>query len=279
MVRMVTVQLEDGAKLQCGSPAELAIHPGDQCIIEDRRIAEFGRVLQIEERADTETPRGNAPVVLRRATLQDQSRASENAVVGRMSLEVCKRRVAEQKLDVRILYVRYCFDRTLLTITYSSEERVDFREIVRRLGTELNVRIEMKQLGVRDAARCIGGMAVCGRPLCCASWLRAFDAVSVKMAKAQRLSLNPGAISGMCGRLKCCLRFEYETYRQLGQEMPRDKAKVQSPEGKGEVIDVNLITRRVKVYLEDRRVLEFDAGQLQEIAGAAARTRTEEGKR
>jgi cell fate regulator YaaT (PSP1 superfamily) len=265
MYRMLTVQLEDETTVLGYSAAELAIHQGDLCVLEDKKVPEFGRVVKLEEIPAGDRPKGMLPVILRRATLQDQSRARENAVVGHMAIETCRKKALEHKLAMRIIGVRYSFDRSLLTVTFTAEERVDFRELIRSLSAELKVRVEMKQMGVRDAARHIGGMASCGRQLCCCAWLRAFDAVSVKMAKTQRLALTPGMISGMCGRLKCCLRYEFEAYRHLSQHLPREKTRVECAEGQGIVTDVNLLTRRVKVCLDDRRIIEYEAAAVKPL--------------
>ncbi|GAG39857.1 unnamed protein product, partial [marine sediment metagenome] len=151
------------------------------------------------------------------------------------------------------------FDRKVVTISYTAEERVEFQDMVAELSGELHARIEMKQIGVRDAAGITGGLGPCGRRLCCDSWLHKFEAVSVRMAKNQRLSLNPNTISGVCGRLKCCLHFENECYSELGRRLPRDGALVKCPEGKGCVVDKNVLAQRVKVRMEDGRVREFDA--------------------
>jgi len=269
MHNLVTIQFEDSAQCQCMSPADLAIHPGDQCIIDDHHILEYCRIVTVVPVESNEKPCDKMPVIIRRATLHDRSKAEENAVVGRMARVTCRRKAQDLKLDLRILHVRYSFDRVVLTVTFVAEGRIDFRELVRLLASELACRIEMKQLGVRDVARTTGGMAVCGRHLCCCSWMKNFEAVNIKMAKNQRLSLNPGTISGMCGRLKCCLRYENDAYRQMSQSMPHDRSRVMCPAGEGMVIDLNVISRRVKVCLADGRVLEYDAAETKEIPGTS----------
>jgi cell fate regulator YaaT (PSP1 superfamily) len=223
--RSVDIHFEDGSLVNAISPADLSIHPGDWCVVDCNRIPEFGQVIQLVDQDGDLPKKGLTPCLMRRATLQDQARAKENSVTGRMAAKTVHKRVEEQKLPVHIVQVRYSFDRSVLHITFTAEDRVDTGEFVKGLAGELRVRIELKPLGVRDAARLVGGMGVCGRPLCCKTWIKEFEAVSVKMAKIQHLALNPGSISGMCGRLKCCLKYEVDNYRELGDNLPRDGAR------------------------------------------------------
>ncbi len=261
MTRLAQVELDGGRILKCSCPEDLAIHEGDLCVAESGRALEFGRIGSLIEGASGEEKR-DMPHVIRRATLQDQSHAGENAVYLKMVTDTCCRKAEEHKLDMQIVDVRQSFDRKAVTIAYTADERVQFRDMVRELARELRARIEMKQIGVRDAAGLVGGMGPCGRKLCCSTWLQRFDAVSVRMAKNQRLSLNPNTISGVCGRLKCCLRYENECYSQLCRGLPRDGAKVTCPAGKGYVLDTNILGQRVKVRLEDDRILEFGVDEV-----------------
>jgi len=274
--RLADVQLVDGTLWQCFAAGELAIHVNDLCVVDARHVLEYGRVMKLTEVQQDHSPKGTLPMILRRATLQDQSRARENAAVVRSAMETCRRRVTELKLTMRIIHVRYSFDRSVLTLTFTAEERVDFRELVRVLQGDLKARVEMEQIGVRDAARFACGMASCGRPMCCGTWIKNFEAVGVKMAKLQKLSLNPNAISGMCGRLKCCLRFEYDAYRQMARELPREKARVECPEGPGIVLETFPLKHSVRVGLSDHRVMEFDADEVREVAPAPASENGEE---
>lgn len=269
MFRLADVQLVDGTVWQCYAPGELAIHVKDLCVVDDRHVLEYGRITKLTEVRQDHTPKGTMPAVIRRATLQDQSRARENAAVVRTAQEACRKRVAELKLSMHIIHVRYSFDRSVLTLTFTAEDRVDFRELVKLLSGDLKARVEMEQIGVRDAARFACGMASCGRPMCCGTWIKNFEAVGVKMAKLQKLSLNPNAISGMCGRLKCCLRYEFDGYRQMTRDMPREKARVQSPEGPGIVLETCPLKHTVKVGLADHRVFEFDASEVKELSAPA----------
>ncbi len=262
MYRRANVQVEQGPCVVCYGPPELAIHEGDLCVVKSDRYLEVGRVTRIEvvEAQATAAERANA--VLRRATLQDQSKASENAVKSRMALDLCHKRMAELHLEFHIISARYSFDRAVLFVAFMAEERVDCHALVTRLEAELHARVEMRLYGVRDTAKIIGGMGPCGQVMCCKRWIDSFDAVSVKMAKAQRLSLSPSTISGMCGRLKCCLRYEYDCYKSLSARLPRDGEPVQCPGGCGRVEDRDILRQRVRVRLSDDRVVECEAGEV-----------------
>jgi cell fate regulator YaaT (PSP1 superfamily) len=216
MVRSVIILFEDGSLVNAVSPPDLAIHEGDWCVVDCNRIPEFGKIVKLTDRDAAPPRKGSFPLLLRRATLQDQARAKENAVTGRMASKTVHKRAEEQRLPIHLVQNRYSFDRSVLHITFTSEERVEVAEFAKGLARELGVRVEMKSLGIRDAAKLVGGMAQCGRPLCCKTWMREFASVTVRMAKAQKLALNPGAISGMCGRLKCCLKYEFDNYREVG---------------------------------------------------------------
>lgn len=270
MRRRLTVRLDQGTDLECQSPAELAIHVGDQCVVKTDRSMEFGRITRIQDNMPAGSIEARLPQVLRRATLQDQSKASENSVHSKMAQSLCLKKMAELKLEMHLISVRYSFDRSVLHITFMSEERVDFRELVRQLGSELNAQVEVRQIGVRDAAKLVGGFGACGEVLCCRRWLKSFAAVGVKMAKAQRLSLNPNTISGICGRLKCCLRYEFDTYRQCAEGLPREGAPVRCGTETGIVIDRNILARRVKVRFADQRILEFDGAEVTPLGGGPA---------
>lgn len=261
MWRLLILQLEDASVLKAGSPPDLSIHEGDLCVVDENHVLEFGPVVKLEERPDAEG-RPSA-VALRRATLLDQARARENAVAGRMAMRTALKRIEEQKLAIRLVQLRYSFDRTVLFVTYTAEERVECHELAKSLASDLQVRVALKQIGVRDAAKLVGGLGPCGRILCCHSWLKEFDGVSVRMAKAQRVPLNPGTIGGMCSRLKCCLRYEFDAYRRLGERLPADGTQVQCPAGSGRVVDQDILGQLVKVRLEDGRILTFKVEEIE----------------
>lgn len=261
-MRLAMVELDTDIQMRCSSPAELAIHEGDNCVVDCGSTLEFGRITRLWDEEISIQDARDLPRLLRRATLQDNSRAQENAVYLKMASDTCYQKVSDLKLNMRIISVRHSFDRKVVTIAYTSEERVQFRDLLKDLSTDLNARIEMQQIGIRDASGVIGGMGLCGRKLCCCSWLHEFAAVSVRMAKTQRLSLNPNTISGMCGRLKCCLRYENDTYTELSAKLPRDGALVSCPGGRGCVVEKNILAQKLKVRMEDDRILEFDGSEV-----------------
>ena len=269
MSRVAYVQVDDGIPLRCAVPEGLAIHQGDVCIIEVERIVDVGQVKELDDVAEDAAGGDSSkmPVVLRCATLQDQAKADDNALRSRMAMGTCNAAIEKHELDMRLINVRYSFDRAVLMVTFSAETRVDFRDMIRDVSHELNARIEMDQIGVRDEAGIIGGLGTCGRKLCCCTWLHRFESVNVKMAKVQNLSLNPGAISGMCGRLKCCLRYEYEHYREMSHTCPPDGARVRCPEGCGRVFARNVLGQKVKVRLDDNGVTECAVGDLEREEG------------
>ncbi len=259
MYRLLQVNCGDTRFLKCRSPADLAIKEGDACVVEADRSPEFGHVVTLAEKEGEPDAAAQAlAVVLRRATLQDQARASENILFSKTALRLCQEKIKHYQLPMRLLRVRYSFDRLRLTVIFSANERVDFRQLVADLAAETHARVEMRHIGARTMAGILGGVAPCGRHLCCAVWLDDFEELHIRMAKAQGLSLNPAIINGMCGRLKCCLRFEHNCYQDLGRELPPEGERVECPAGRGRVLETRVLSQRVKVLLDDQRVLEFD---------------------
>lgn len=243
--------------VKCFSPAELAIKEGDDCIVDMARIPEFAHVVTLAEvDAEPDAAVKALPTVVRRATLQDQARAGENVLFSKTALRLCQEKVQHYKLTMRLLQVRYSFDRSRLVVIFTAEDRVDFRQLVADLAAETHARVEMRQIGIRAASAIAGGVAPCGRTLCCSVWIEDFEDIHIRMAKAQGLSLNPAIVNGMCGRLKCCLRFENNCYQDLGRDLPREGDRVKCPDGQGRVLETRVLSQRVKICLDDRRVVE-----------------------
>jgi cell fate regulator YaaT (PSP1 superfamily) len=266
MYRIASVEVTPGDVVRCLSPEGLAIHVEDRCVFDTNHVLEIGQIMSVVDAAEgAAAPTEPMPRVVRCATLQDQARARENDLMGKMAMDSCETKAAALGLVMRLVSVRFSFDRKLLTVLYSAEDRVDFRALVKDLASEQHARIEMRQIGVRDEAGMIGGLGPCGRQQCCCSWLKKFESINVKMAKTQRLSLNPTAISGMCGRLKCCLRYENEQYREASRGMPREGSIIEGTDGRGSVIDYNTMGRTVRVRLEDDRVLDYDVDDIRVI--------------
>ena len=235
---------------------DLAIGVGDACVVEVDRVAEYGHVLSIE--GETQAVPEGMPRVLRRATMQDQTMVAENQLFAKTAWRLCQEKVSAHRLGMRLVRVHYSLDRSHLTVTFTADERVDFRQLIHDLAAETRARVEMRQIGARDEAAICGGMATCGRVLCCAVWLKEFDNIHIRMAKSQGLSLNPVMLNGMCGRLKCCLRYEQACYQDLAHGLPQVGAQVRCPSGEGCVVETRVLGRKVKISLADRRTVDFD---------------------
>jgi cell fate regulator YaaT (PSP1 superfamily) len=266
MYRKAIIEIAEGQRDVCYGPPGLAVHQGDNCIVQGERMVEYGRIISLEE-VDEEYPDHPRPEIVRCATLQDTARMKENELSSKMAMDTVLASAAKFELPIRVVQVRYSFDRELLLVVFTADGRVDFRGMVRDLASELHSRIEMRQIGVRDEAAMVGGIGPCGRKMCCCTWLKNFESINVKMAKQQRLSLNPTAISGMCGRLKCCLRYENEQYRECCRGLPRDGALVDSPGGRGRVVDQNVMLRRLRVQLEDGQQIDCPAEDVWVVPG------------
>ncbi|MEN6483510.1 MAG: regulatory iron-sulfur-containing complex subunit RicT, partial [Syntrophobacteraceae bacterium] len=200
----------------------------------------------------------------RPATAEEIQTHHKNLELEQDAEHYCLERIAAHNLEMNLVDVEYFFDGSKIIFYFTAEGRVDFRELLKDLVRRLRTRVELRQIGIRNQAKMVGGLGGCGRPLCCASFLRNFHAVSIKMAKEQNLSLNPAKISGACGRLMCCLQYEYDSYRELKKDMPKLGKKVEIPEGRGKVIRQNIIGRAYTVQLEDGREIEKQMEKLPE---------------
>ncbi len=260
MDKQVTIEIVPGEEVTCYCPSRVATHIGDPCLFEDAGLVESGII--ISENTVPDAQADALPTIMRCATLQDQARVRENALLARMAEDSCRKYVQELQLEMRLVLVRYSFDRKMLLVVFAAEERVDFRELIRCLAAEFHCRIEMRQIGVRDEAAVIGGAGPCGRVQCCTAWLRRFESVNVRMARTQNVSLSPLTISGMCGRLKCCLRYEDDQYREALRGLPREGAHVEGPDGAGRVEEVQILLQRVRVRLENGQVFSYPASDV-----------------
>ena len=252
MVEVVDIQFRPGQKVYFFGPNGLKLKQGDHVIIDTARGPEFGIVAggnhRIPEK-DIVTPLRN---VLRVANAQDERIYAENREKEKKAYEVCMQKIGEQGLDMQLVSAEVAFDGSKILFFFTADERVDFRELVKSLASVFHTRIELRQIGVRDKAKMVGGLGICGRPFCCASFLDDFQPVSIKMAKTQNLSLNPTKISGTCGRLMCCLKYEQDAYEDLLRSAPKPDSFVDTPEGRGTITEVDLLRSRVKVRLEDQ---------------------------
>ncbi len=250
-VEVVDVQFRPGQKVYYFDPAGKHISTGDHLIIETARGPEYGICSGGNHTIPAKDVVPPLRRVLRFATDADERQMLEMRAKEKKAYQICLQKIADHRLDMQLVSAEYSFDGSKILFFFTADERVDFRELVKNLASIFHTRIELRQIGVRDKAKMVGGLGICGRPFCCASFLEDFQPVSIKMAKTQNLSLNPTKISGTCGRLMCCLKYEQEAYEDLIKSAPKAESFVDTPEGRGTVTDVNLLRQSVKVRMED----------------------------
>ena len=250
-VEVVDIQFRPGQKIYFFDPDGQQYAAGDRVIIDTARGAEFGICAGGNHRIPPKDVVAPLRKVLRRTTAQDEKTVAENRAKEKKAYEVCLQKIADHKLDMQLVSAEVAFDGSKILFYFTADERVDFRELVKNLASVFHTRIELRQIGVRDKAKMVGGLGICGRPFCCATFLEDFQPVSIKMAKTQNLSLNPTKISGTCGRLMCCLKYEQEAYEDLIRTSPKMDSFVDTPEGRGTVVEIDLLRQRVKVRMED----------------------------
>ncbi len=250
-VLVVDIQFRPGQKVYYFDPAGFTLNAGDHVIIDTARGAEYGLVTGGNHEIPAKDVVPPLRQVLRIATANDEKIVAENRQKEKKACEICLQKIEELGLDMQLVSAEVAFDGSKILSFFTADERVDFRELVKILASNFHTRIELRQIGVRDKAKMVGGLGICGRPFCCASFLDDFQPVSIKMAKTQNLSLNPTKISGTCGRLMCCLKYEQEAYEDLIRRSPKEESFVDTPEGRGTVVEVKLLRQQVKVRLED----------------------------
>ena len=252
LVEIIGVRFKESGKTYYFSPNDIVATKSQPVIVETSRGLEFGKVaIPNSMVSESEFVSPLRPVV-RIATPQDIKHYEENIVKQEEAGKICNEKIIAHKLDMKLIDVQYTFDNSKLLFYFTSSGRVDFRELVKDLASVFKTRIELRQIGIRDEAKLIGGLGICGRPLCCSVFLSDFGQVSIKMAKEQNLSLNSSKISGACGRLMCCLRYEYETYQQELKELPPIDSYVKTPDGKGTVTELMPLVGKIKVRLEEK---------------------------
>ncbi len=254
MITIVGVKFRSSGKVYYFDPGEFEIREGSHVIVETARGLEYGEVTagprEITENSVVKPLRK----VVRIANEEDEERHQDNQNKKQDALEKCQKKIEEHKLDMKLIDVEYTFDHSKIIFYFTADGRVDFRDLVRDLAGIFRMRIELRQVGVRDEARMLGGIGACGKPFCCHTWLGKFNPVSIKMAKTQGLSLNPAKISGICGRLMCCLKYENDTYCELKRGMPDQGETVRTPEGPAVVVDTDILQQTVKVrHIEGKR--------------------------
>jgi cell fate regulator YaaT (PSP1 superfamily) len=240
----------------CFKAEGLSLKTGDIVIVDGERGVDYGSAQGdpvLVEKADDSVKR-----ILRLAHDADKRQIEENRKKAHEASVTCGQKIEEHKLDMKLVGAEYAFDRSKILFYFTAEGRIDFRELVKDLAKVFKARIELRQIGVRDEAKMCGGFGPCGRELCCCRFLKDFEPVTIKMAKDQNLSLNPPKISGLCGRLMCCLSYEHKHYKEMNRGLPREGERVETAEGKGKVISVNILKRLAVVVLEDGKFIEVN---------------------
>ena len=248
---VVDIQFRVGQKVYYFDPAGHTCKAGDHVIIDTARGPEYGICTAGNHRIPMKDVVAPLRCVLRLANAEDERIVARNRAEEKRAFDICMQKIAEHGLDMQLVSAEYAFDGSTILFFFTADERVDFRELVKNLASVFHTRIELRQIGVRDKAKMVGGLGICGRPFCCASFLDDFQPVSIKMAKTQNLSLNPTKISGTCGRLMCCLKYEQDAYEDLLRTSPKAESFVDTPDGRGTVVEVDLLRQRVKVRMED----------------------------
>ena len=251
MTEIISVRFKEGGKAYYFNPNGLTVAPGERVIIETSRGVEFGECVEGNRLIDEMELVSPLRPVVRKATEADRRTVEENREKEKRAFQICQQKIQDHGLEMKLVEVEYNFDGSKILFFFTSEGRVDFRALVRDLAGVFHTRIELRQIGVRDEAKMLGGLGVCGRPYCCNAFLNDFHPVSIKMAKTQNLSLNPTKISGACGRLMCCLKYEQEAYEDVLKRTPKLESLVETPDGVGTVNSVQLLREKVKVRLDD----------------------------
>lgn len=266
MEKVIGVRFKSVGKVYYFLPGDITFKEGEHAIVETARGMEYGEVVIIDKEVSEKEIVAPLKTVVRRANAKDEKKLEENKHKEKEALEACQKKISKHGLDMKLVDVEYTFDNSKIIFYFTADGRVDFRELVKDLAGVFKTRIELRQIGVRDEAKMLGGLGPCGRACCCSSFLGDFSPVSIKMAKEQNLSLSPTKISGLCGRLMCCLNYEQEHYCQTRKRMPKLGSTVISPDGEGVVVDNNAVTEtvRIRITLPDESI-DIKTFKLEEI--------------
>lgn len=279
MTKVIGVKFKDNGKTYYFNPKDLVVTKEDCVIVETIRGLEFGYVTLVDKEVDEETFQSPLKDVIRIATKEDFKKNEENKVKSKNALETCIKKAREHNLDMKFIEAEYTFDNSKVIFYFSAEGRIDFRELVKDLASIFKTRIELRQIGVRDESKMLGGLGHCGREFCCHKFLCDFQPVSIKMAKDQGLSLNPTKISGACGRLMCCLSYEQCGYEEKIKRVPKVGSLVSTPMGEGTVISANILKEEVSVKLvgkdDDVDLEKFKANDVKVIKGVVEKNNIE----
>ncbi|MGM0213637.1 PSP1 domain-containing protein [Enterococcus sp. AZ109] len=264
MVEVVGVRFREAGHIYYYAPGKNEYYYNDKVLVESQQAHQIATVAVPKLDMDQSDLSDDLKTILHKASEKELKKAMENEQDAQAAFKVAKEKIRAHELEMKLIQVEYTFDRSKMIFYFTADGRVDFRELVKDLASVFRTRIELRQIGVRDEAKILGGIGPCGRPLCCSTFLGDFIPVSIKMAKDQGLSLNPTKISGLCGRLMCCLKYENSEYEAAKRELPDYGKEVVTPDGKGRVIGLNLLSRVIKVRLPGRETaVEYDYSELQ----------------
>ncbi len=276
MQEVIQVRLREAGNVAYFLPNGLKFAVGDYVIVEADRGLDYGQVMAEAEMVLEKDMTERLRKVIRKTNPWDHSQIEKNKKKAKELMDACNKKIEAHKLPMKLIEAEYSFDRSKIIFYFTSETRVDFRELVKDLANTFRARIELKQIGVRDEARILGGFGPCGRELCCAKFLKDFQSVTIRMAKDQNLSLNPTKISGLCGRLMCCLSYEYETYKKCIKGMPRVGQEVRTDKGKAKVIGTNPLKGTITISTSEGKIMEMNA---KDIKPKAPEPRPQEGEK
>lgn len=266
MQNVVGIDFQKSGKMEYYSPKNFDLNVGDWVVVESKRGLEMGRVKYAPLDVADEDVTLPLKEIVRHATDEDLSLYEQNEKDAEEAMTLCKNTIQQQSLEMRLVNCEFTLDKSKVIFNFTSDERVDFRKLVKVLAQKLKTRIELRQIGVRDEAKLLGGIGPCGRSLCCATFLGDFEPVSIKMAKDQNLSLNPTKISGACGRLMCCLKYENDYYEEARAQLPDVGEAIQTPEGNGKVIGLNILDVSMQVKVEGlEQPLEYKMEELETL--------------
>jgi cell fate regulator YaaT (PSP1 superfamily) len=262
-MRLVGVELEKNGRMHHFQAGDLKLEKGDLVVVEADKGITLGTIVTPPKEEKVGLFKRSIPEVIRKATAKDIKAREKWRRKEKEAFTLCLRLIGELKLPMKLVEVEYLLDGSKVIFYFTAEHRIDFRQLVRRLASQLKMRIEMRQIGVRDEAKMVGGMGFCGRELCCSSFLQDFELVSIKMAKEQQLPLNPQKISGLCGRLMCCLSFEVDTYQELKKNLPKVGKRITTKYGEGKVIRQNLLLQTITMEMASGGVVTIKTDELE----------------
>ena len=267
MQKTVGIRFKPAGKIYYFDPKQIFLSVDDNVIVETARGLEYGNVASKVQYVPIEEIKQPIKPVIRKATEKDELIHSKNILKAKEAYQICKEQIMKHGLEMKLIRAEYTFDTSKIIFYFTADGRVDFRELVKDLASIFRIRIELRQIGVRDEAKMLGGIGCCGKTLCCHQWLAEFQPVSIKMAKEQGLSLNPSKISGICGRLLCCLKYEHSDYECVLKQLPKIGSKVMTPDGEGLVCKYNILAEKVSVKLnEEEHVLKaYSASEIKKL--------------